>query len=57
MDHAIQWVAGALSANFSLNQIHDHLKASGMFEHNIYLVIKAGEILFKARLDLYGEVL
>jgi hypothetical protein len=55
MDHSIKWVANALCAKYPLEKIHDDLKAAGMLEHNIYFAIKAGTILFEARLDLYGE--
>ncbi len=57
MDSIIQWIATAMSMNMPIDKIHDTLASRNIEEHNIYLLMKAGEILYQARLDLYGEVL
>jgi len=57
MDSVIQWVATAMSMNVAIDRIHDILFFKGMDEDTIYLAIKAGEILYNARVDIYGEIL
>ena len=57
MDSIIQWVATAMSMNVAIDRIHDIPFLKGMDEDTIYLAIKAGEILYNARVDIYGEIL
>jgi len=55
MDELIQRVFRALSAGASIEDIHDSLATDGLSEEEIFLLIKAGELLYKGLVKLEAE--
>jgi len=57
MDNNIQWIATLIYLGIPISDIRDALVERKIEEHNIYLLIKAGQLLYQARIDLYGVIL
>lgn len=56
MDELIKAVAKALGVGASTEDIHDSLLSRGLSEDEIFLLIKAGENLYKALEDQQKEL-